>query len=90
MNKRSINNPLYQNYGHIKALSELLNMDTNDFINIVCFSGNVKVKVKSNNLVGIVQLIDKIKSQTGIIIRADSITIYGICQECKSKMKEEL
>ena len=35
-------------------------------------------------------LIDKIKSQTGIIIRADSITIYGICEECKSKMKEEL
>ena len=67
MNKKSINNPLYQNYGHIKALSELLNMDTNDFINIVCFSGNVKVKVKSNNLVGIVQLIDKIKSYKDVI-----------------------
>lgn len=28
-----------------------------------------------------------IKSQTGIITNADSITIYGICDKCKEKLK---
>lgn len=31
-------NPIYQNYGHIKTLSKLLNIDERYFISIICFS----------------------------------------------------
>ncbi|MGN1269726.1 MAG: transcriptional repressor [Clostridia bacterium] len=30
-----------------------------------------------------------IQNQTGIITNVDSITVYGICEKCKSKIKNE-
>ena len=36
-NKQYFNNPIHQNYGHIKALQELLNFDEEKFISIICF-----------------------------------------------------
>lgn len=35
------------------------------------------------------ELKEKIQSQTGVITNVDSITLYGICEECKSKIKYE-
>lgn len=42
-----INNPVHQNYGHIKALSEVLGINTDKFISIVCISSQAKVRVNS-------------------------------------------
>lgn len=44
-NKRTFKNPIYQNYGHIKALENLLDIDENKFFSIICFSNQAKLKV---------------------------------------------
>ena len=44
-NKYYFNNPIHQNYGHIKALANLLNIDENKFFSIICFSNQAKLKV---------------------------------------------
>ncbi len=53
-------NPIHQNYGHIKSLSNLLKLDDKYFISIVCFSNRAKIDVKSN---GIVTQVDYLKSE---------------------------
>ena len=50
-NKYYFNNPIHQNYGHIKALEELLQLDNKKFISVICISNQAKVKVKSSNVV---------------------------------------
>lgn len=40
-------NPIRQNYGHIKALKELLKIDMNSFISIICFSNQAELDVKT-------------------------------------------
>lgn len=35
------------------------------------------------------ELKEKIHNQTGVITNVDSITLYGICEECKSKEYKE-
>lgn len=58
-----INNPIHQNYGHIECLKEVLNLDDESkFISIVCISSNAVVKVKSDKVVTICDLIEKINS----------------------------
>ena len=44
-------NPIHQNYGHIKSLSNLLKLDEKYFISIICFSNQAKVDVKCNSIV---------------------------------------
>ena len=44
-------NPIHQNYGHVKALEELLNLDNNVIIPIVCFSNQAKLKIDSKSTV---------------------------------------
>ena len=44
-------NPIHQNYGHIKSLSNLLKLDDKYFISIICFSNQAKIDVKCNNIV---------------------------------------
>ena len=44
-------NPIHQNYGHIKSLSNLLKLDNKYFISIICFSNQAKIDVKSNSIV---------------------------------------
>ena len=46
--KYPFHNPMYQNYGHVKALSNALNLNEDLFIPITCFSNQVKLKVTSN------------------------------------------
>ena len=43
-------NPIHQNYGHIKSLSNLLKLDDKYFISIICFSNQAKIDVKSNSI----------------------------------------
>lgn len=56
-------NPIRQNYGHVKALSELLNMDEKKVFNIVCIPSTAKLKIKHDGeLVRNYTLIDKVLS----------------------------
>ena len=55
-NKRTFKNPIYQNYGHIKALANLLNIDENKFFSIICFSNQAKLKEGTS---GIASMISK-------------------------------
>lgn len=50
-NKSYFVNPIHQNYGHIKSLSNLLKLDDKYFISVICFSNQAKLDVKSNNIV---------------------------------------
>ena len=59
-NKSYFINPIHQNYGHIKALSNLLKIDEKNFISIVCFSNQAKLAVNCNTVV--IQL-DYLKSK---------------------------
>lgn len=52
-------NPLHQNYGHIKSLSNLLNIDEKYFISIICFSNQAKLDVTSNSIVTQVDYLKK-------------------------------
>lgn len=45
--KYSFQNPIRQNYGHIKALSELLSLPEDMFISVIVFSIEADVKVKT-------------------------------------------
>ena len=42
-----INNPMHQNYGHVIALSQKLNLPQDKFIPIICIPSTAKVNVKS-------------------------------------------
>lgn len=61
-NKNYFINPIHQNYGHIKTLSELLNIPEDKFISIICFSNQAKVVVDCKNpVVKVDYLINEIK-----------------------------
>lgn len=62
-------NPIRQNYFHVKALSELLNIDEKKIFNIVCISSTATLKIKHDGeLVSDNTIIDKILSYKDIII----------------------
>lgn len=65
-----IKNPIHQNYGHVQALKELLNIEEDKLISIVCITSNAKARIKSDKVVSIVSLLDKIKSYN--IIKIDN------------------
>lgn len=48
-NKYLINNPIHQNYGHIKSLEEVLDLGDDKFISIVCIPSTAKIKVISKS-----------------------------------------
>lgn len=50
-NKYYFYNPIRQNYGHVKALANILGLSDDSFIPIVVFSDSANIKVNSNKLV---------------------------------------
>ena len=70
-NKYYFNNPIHQNYGHIKALEELLNFSEDKFISIICISNQAKIKVKAKNVTQLDFVNDLIKSYNNEIIIED-------------------
>ena len=71
-----INNPVHQNYGHIKALSEVLGINKDKFISIVCISSQAKVRVNSKYVVRIYKLVKNIKSYTSELL-PNYIEVYN-------------
>lgn len=86
-------NPIHQNYGHVQALKELLNIEEDKLISIVCITSNAKARIKSDKVVSIVSLLDKIKSYNIIKINNEEelynkIKLLNI--EDKQKRKQHI
>lgn len=76
--KNYFKNPIHQNYGHVKALEELLNLDNKLFIPIVCFSNQAKLKIETkNNVVQLDYLVSNIKRYQKVILNSDLEVIYN-------------
>ena len=104
-NKYNFKNPINQNYGHVKVLEELLRLENSKFVPIVCFSNDVKLKIKSKNIVvqldNLVETITKFNNQIlqdnideiVNIIKANNIVDRQKrkkhVEEIKNKLKEE-
>ena len=78
--KHKFQNPLHQNYGHIKALketlSELIEVDMNKFISIVVFIGENTFKTNMpNNVIKGIKYIDYIKSFDKEILKNSEIRV---------------
>ena len=68
-NKYYINNPIHQNYGHVKCLEEILNLSIDKFIPIVCIPSPVKLRITSKNYVlRLYELNNTILSYKNIVI----------------------
>ena len=79
-NKYYFNNPIHQNYGHIKALEELLKLEENKFISIVCISNRAKLKVKAKNVIQLDFLNDLIFSYEKQILDCDLNELKQVIQ----------
>ena len=68
-------NPIRQNYGHVKALSELLKIDESKINNIVCIPSKAKLKIEHDGeLVGYDTIVNKILSfKNEVIYNEDEI-----------------
>lgn len=70
--KRNFYNPFYQNYGHVKALSNVLNLSEKFFISIVCFSNQAKLNINSKSqIVQLDNINEVIKTHNKIILKDD-------------------
>lgn len=76
--KYYINNPIHQNYGHVQSLKEVLNIDENKFVPIVCISSNARVNIQSDKVVLITNLIRTITSYQKEIISNDKEIYYQV------------
>lgn len=79
--KYYFNNPIHQNYGHVKALEEVLGLEKNKFISIVCISNQAKVKVKAKNVTQIDLINDLIASYKEEILNEDLTQIKQKIEE---------
>ena len=59
-NKYYMYNPIHQNYGHKKAIEQILGLEDNQVIDVVCVSGQANLRIKSNKVVRIERLVDRI------------------------------
>ncbi len=68
-NKYYYTNPIRQNYGHVKALSGLLNIDESKIFNIVCVPSKARLKIEHDGeLVRVNTIINRIISYRDEII----------------------
>lgn len=87
-------NPIRQNYGHIKALSELLNIDESKIFNIVCIPSTAKLDIEHDGeLTRYDTLVERITSHNEVIIDnvndiVETINRNNITD--KSKRKEHI
>ncbi len=72
--KYSFRNPIKQNWGHVKALENLLDKPADCFIPIIVFSNSASLKVKTSNLVIYTSKLKKvIKSYNEILIDSQEL-----------------
>lgn len=61
-NGKYYDNPINQNYGHVQNLKRLLKLEDNQIFSIICFTGDIKLKEKYDELTDLYTILDKIKS----------------------------
>ena len=72
-------NPIRQNYGHVKALSELLKIDESKIYNVVCIPSKAKLKIEHDGeLVGYDTIANKILSYKNEVINNVDEIVYVI------------
>ena len=76
--KYYFNNPIHQNYGHIKALEETLNINTDSFVSIICISNRATIKVNDKNVVQLDNLTKLIKSYNKEILKENIAELKNI------------
>lgn len=64
-------NPIHQNYGHIKSLSNLLKLEDKYFISVICFSNQAKIDVKSNIITQVDYLKGEILKYNEVLVDKD-------------------
>lgn len=69
-NKYFFHNPIYQNFGHIKCLSQKYGIEQNKFISIICFSNQTKLKISNieKEVIKLDYLIKTVKSYDKILL----------------------
>ncbi|MFO0795270.1 MAG: nuclease-related domain-containing protein [Candidatus Brocadiaceae bacterium] len=92
--KYSFQNPLRQNYKHVKALSEILNLPEDKFIPIITFTGNCEFKTKMPDNVLNENHIPYILSKNEMLLNYEEVTniiekleAYNIPLNIKNKRK---
>ena len=58
--KHYMYNPIHQNYGHKKAIEQILGLEDKQVIDIVCVSGQANLRIKSNKVVRVERIVDRI------------------------------
>ena len=86
-------NPIHQNYGHVKTLEKVLDLNNEAFIPIICFSNQAKLKLKNKSIVvQLDYLLKHIKSFNTILLNnnidslADKIKTLNITSKKERKM----
>ena len=72
-----INNPIHQNYGHMKSLAKTLDLSDNMFIPIVCIPSGAKVNVKAKKHIARINNLNSIILSYTSNILPDYINIYN-------------
>ena len=94
-NRYQFKNPIHQNYGHVKVLQEILKLDNNIFIPIVCFSNETTLRIKTKSIVvqlgKLLEIIKKFyKEQLDIDINLIADKIEKLNIENNEKRKEHI
>ena len=84
--KNTFQNPLHQNYKHIKTLSELLNIEETKFHSLVVFTGESSFKTEMPENVLDRGYTNYIKSKTTVLF--SDTEVYRIINKIKSKQFE--
>lgn len=91
-NKYYFKNPIHQNYGHIKALEKILNLNNNLFISIICFSNQAKIRIDVKSIVtqldylnNTIKKFNKILIDNNINELANKIISLNITEKSKRK-----
>ncbi len=87
-NKYYINNPVHQNYGHMKALEEIFDLKEEKFIPLICITSNAKTKISSSNVVRVYELVNRITSYKNEVLE-DYQEIYKRLIELNITNKNE-
>ncbi|MDH5485209.1 MAG: NERD domain-containing protein [Gammaproteobacteria bacterium] len=81
-NKYKFQNPIFQNYKHVKAIEKLLNANINHIFNIVVFVGRSKFKTDMpSNVVTKGSLIPLINSYKSEVLSSENIKNYSLTIE---------
>ena len=75
--KFTINNPILQNYGHVKSLEKALELPNNVFIPIICIPSTAKLNIKSSTIISRAYNLNEIIMSFKEVILDNYIDVYN-------------